>query len=144
MIRTTAWRAVIAVLTATCLTMAAAVPASAMPAVDDGPVTPAEPAPPTATRFQTPDVTEIVRGTAQPQPPARRRRADREAAAHDDARRRRRAAAGDERRVRADRPGDVRRVSAPYGSGKGSGTGLSDPVLATSPPTWGPAASTGT
>jgi hypothetical protein len=70
MIRTTARRAVIAVLTATCLTMAAAVPASAMPAVDDGPVTPAEPAPPTATRFQTPDVTEIVRGTAQPQPPA--------------------------------------------------------------------------
>jgi hypothetical protein len=69
MIRSTAWRALIAVLTATCLTMAAAVPASAMLAVDDGPVKPAEPASSTATRFQTPEVTEIVRGTARPQPP---------------------------------------------------------------------------
>ncbi len=69
MIRTTARRAVFAVLSATCLTMAAAVPAGAMLAVDGGPVSREDPASRLATRFQTPDVTEIVRGQARPQPP---------------------------------------------------------------------------
>jgi hypothetical protein len=69
MIRISARRAFSHVLNATCLTMAAAVPAIAMLAEDDAPPPPDDPASPSVSRYQTPDVTEIVRGTARPQPP---------------------------------------------------------------------------